>query len=35
MRTRDMGMVRRHSSRIANLLGCVFYMNIALHLGGE
>ena len=24
--TRDMGMTRRHSSRITNLLGCVFIL---------
>ena len=35
MRTQDMGMARRHSSRITNFLGCVFILNIALHLGGE
>ena len=35
MRTRDMGMARRHSSRIMNLLGYVFFWNIALHLDGE
>ena len=37
MRTRDMGMACRHSSRITNFLECVFNLehNIALHLGGE
>ena len=35
VRTRDMGMTCRHSSRIMYLLECVFTWSIALHLGGE
>ena len=37
VRTRDMGMTCRHSSRITYLLECVFNLeqSIALHLGGE
>ena len=37
VRTRDMGMTCRHSSRITYLLECVFNLEhcTALHLGGE
>ena len=36
MRTQDMGMACRHSSRITNMLGCVFIFGaLHMHLGGE
>ena len=35
MRTRDMGMACRHSSRIMYLLECVYVESLHVHLGGE